>query len=209
MNADLTSCTPQQPVSFWSVAEQITPLLELGLLTVTAFIAYKSLVAWRDQAEFQSRREAAKEIFRSATKCSLWLIEARQSGSAPKEFLLRDISQRYGAEMGAELDGKLAAISADAFAKYLLVEKKSDFDELSMALSNGKKFFPRSEIDAIDDIFKLREAIIFHSDALVDSEFAGVSITNLDESRAFCYRLGNDHSIEDRIERALGKAALL
>ena len=205
----MASCISQQPVDFWSVAGQVTPILELGLLTITAFIAYKSLVAWRDQAEFQSRREAAKEIFRSATKCSLWLIEARQSGSAPKDFLVRDISQRYGAEMGAEVDGKLAAVSADAFAKYLLMEKKSDFDELSMALSNGRKFFPKSDIEAIDDLFKLRAAIIFHSGALVDSEFAGVSITNVDESRAFCYRLGNDHSIEDRIERALGKAALL
>lgn len=205
----MASCASPQPVDFWSVAEHVTPLLEIGLLAVTAFIAYKSLVAWRDQAEFQSRREAAKEIFRSATKCSLWLIEARQSGSAPREFLMRDISQRHGAEMDAEIDSKLATISADAFAKYLLMEKKSDFDELSMALSNGKKFFPKEDIDAINDLFKLREAIIFHSDALVDSEFAGVSITNADESRAFCYRLGNDHSIEDRIERALGKAGLL
>lgn len=106
-------------------------------------------------------------------------------------------------------ENKLEATSPDAFAKYLLVEKKPDFDELAMCLAGGKKYFPLNDVEAVKDLSELRETIIFHSEALVDSELAGVAITDAQESRSFCYRLGDDHSIEDRIEKALAHAASL
>lgn len=194
---------------FWDAAANLIPLVEVGLLAVTAFIAYKSLVAWRDQAEYQSKRDAAKDIFRAATRCALWLIEARQSGLAPIDYVRKDIAERRGAEIEDIEDRKLEATLPDAFAKYLLVEKKSDFDELLMSLAGGKKHFPQSEIEAIQDLATLRDTIVFHSEALVDSEMSGVAITDAQESRSFCYRLSDDHSIEDRIERALARATSL
>lgn len=194
---------------FWGAVGRIIPLVEILLLAITSFIAYKSLVAWRDQAEYQNKRDAAKDIFAVATKCALWLFEARQSGRAPKEFLKNDISERSGKAFEEISEETLEKISSDAFAKYLLFEKKSDFDDLAMSLASGKKFFLPKGIEAIRDLGELRDAIIFHSDALVNSELMGVEITDSQESRSFCYRLGDDHSIEDRIEKALSSAASL
>lgn len=194
---------------FWDAATKLIPLVEVGLLAITSFIAYKSLVAWREQAEYQSKRDAAKDIFRAATRCALWLIEARQSGLAPIEYVKKDLAERRGMEVQDIEAGKLEAALPDAFAKYLLIEKKSDFDELSMSLAAGKKHFSQNEIEEIQDLGALRDTIVFHSEALVDSILTGVAITDAQESRSFCYRLGDDHSIEDRIERALARAASL
>lgn len=201
--------TESSDYDFWEAVGRIIPLVEIVLLAITSFIAYKSLVAWRDQAEYQSKRDAAKDIFAVATKCALWLFEARQSGLAPREFLKNDISERSGKAFEEIDEETIEKISSDAFAKYLLVEKKSDFDDLATSLAGAKKHFPAKDIAIIRDLGELRDAIIFHSDALVNSELMGVEITDIQESRSFCYRLGDDHSIEDRIEKALSSAASL
>lgn len=204
-----TPITSSSEITFWVVLNRFIPLLEITLLAITAFIAYKSLVAWRDQAEYQSKREAAKEIFQLSTRCGLWLFEARQSGDAPEHFVRQEVLERSADQIPEHVTEKFNSLSSVAFAKYLLLEKKSDFDELTLALKRGKKYFAASGIDEISDLVDLRETIEFHSSALFDFELKGVPITDPNESRSYCFRVGGDHSIEDRIEAALAKATLI